>query len=318
MPTTATATATDTTAIERDLHIEASPETVYSYFTEPARVARWFGRRNEMDARPGGLLRLDFNGFDIMRGSFLELVPHSRIVFTWGWESLNADALQPGGSRVEITLTPKDGGTDLHLVHSDLPAHDAGAHGMGWDYGLERLVAAINGAPITTMLGGKESLTNAEELAGQLNTLLIEAATLISTCPEERWTVSPASGDTRPANVIADHIAGHVSLVSLATAIATETDSPIAKLTAEQLEANNAHHREKAAAVSRDEVLRRIRTDGPKAVDALKALDDAGLARAAPMAFADGASVPAAAIVDGPILNDIRDHIASLRAAIGA
>ena len=39
------------------------------------------------------------------RGTFVELVPHSRIVFTFGWEG-DDQPVPPGSSTVEVTLTP--------------------------------------------------------------------------------------------------------------------------------------------------------------------------------------------------------------------
>src|SRR5512135_861972 len=98
-----TSTITDTNAIEREVRIAARPETVYAFFTDPAKIVQWLGRRAEIEAHAGGLVRIDYNGFDIMRGAFVELVPYSRVVFTWGWETLG-DEVQPGQSTVTVTL----------------------------------------------------------------------------------------------------------------------------------------------------------------------------------------------------------------------
>lgn len=88
--------------------------------------------------RPGGTCRVNCNGNDIARGEFVELVPHSRVVFNWGWEG-EGHPIPPGTTTVEITLTPKGDGNQVRLVHRDLPAAAVGDHGAGWDHFLERL-----------------------------------------------------------------------------------------------------------------------------------------------------------------------------------
>lgn len=130
---------------ERELRIDAQAETVFAAFTDPARMQQWMGRSAELDPRPGGLFRVDVNGNDIARGEYVEVVPHTRIVFTWGWES-PGHPLPPGASRVEITLTPDGEGTLLRMVHSGFPnAELAGRHSEGWDHYLGRLAEAAAG-----------------------------------------------------------------------------------------------------------------------------------------------------------------------------
>ena len=99
-----TPTATDPTTIEREVRIAARPETVFPYFVDPARITRWMGRTAELDPRPGGRFRIDYNGEDIASGEYLEVDPPRRVVFTWGWEA-PGDPLPPGGSTVAMELT---------------------------------------------------------------------------------------------------------------------------------------------------------------------------------------------------------------------
>ncbi|GII93770.1 SRPBCC family protein [Sinosporangium siamense] len=127
--------------IEQALWIRARPETVWRHFTDPARLARWWGEA-EVDPRPGGelVVRMREGPRPIMRGRFVELVPHERIVFTFGWEATpGAPAIPPGTSRVEITLTPDGDGVRLTLRHSGLPFSLEGETGEGWRHMLGRL-----------------------------------------------------------------------------------------------------------------------------------------------------------------------------------
>lgn len=132
----------DSGALERDLFVAATPDIVFAHFVDPERIARWMGRTVEFDARPGGAWRIDYNGTDIARGEVVEIDPPRRLVYTWGWEA-PGEAVGPGGSTVEVTLTPEAGGTRLRLRHSGLPEGEVAGHAQGWDQFLPSLGAAV-------------------------------------------------------------------------------------------------------------------------------------------------------------------------------
>ena len=75
-----------TRAVEREIRIAAAPDVVFEFFVDPAKMLRWKGTTAELDPRPGGLYRVNVTGREVTRGEYVEIVPHSRIVFTWGWE----------------------------------------------------------------------------------------------------------------------------------------------------------------------------------------------------------------------------------------
>jgi uncharacterized protein YndB with AHSA1/START domain len=127
--------------IQQTLWMDARPETVWRYFTDPARLARWWGQA-ELDVRPGGILRVSMQEGPrpVMRGEFVELVPYERIVFTFGWEATPAAPdIPPGSTRVEVTLTEDDGGTTLTLQHIGLPPALGTETGDGWAHVLDLL-----------------------------------------------------------------------------------------------------------------------------------------------------------------------------------
>ena len=138
-PEMAIADPPETPGIDRELTIAARPETVFAYLVEPDKMVRWMGRTAELDPRPGGLYRIDYNGSDIVRGEFLEVDPPRRVVFSWGWEEPGSST-PPGSSTVEVTLTPVDGGTRLTLRHTGLGADEIDGHAVGWDQFLPTLV----------------------------------------------------------------------------------------------------------------------------------------------------------------------------------
>ena len=134
------------TTFTRELHINASRETVFSYFTDPAKMARWMGIEHRLDPVPGGALRIDMNGRNVAAGRFVEVEPPARVVFTWGWEA--SEEMPPGSSTVEVRLTADGDATILDFVHRDLTPEQAARHGEGWDHFLARLgVAAAGGDP---------------------------------------------------------------------------------------------------------------------------------------------------------------------------
>ncbi len=132
--------ATGTDAIVREVRIAARPETVFPFLTDPEKMCRWMGVAATLDPRPGGVFRCDVTGKNVARGEFVEVVPTSRVVFTWGWEG--GEAVPPGASTVEIALEPDGDGTIVRLTHRGLPAGSLAAHTEGWNHYLQRLVTA--------------------------------------------------------------------------------------------------------------------------------------------------------------------------------
>ena len=140
-------TSTHSDVVEREVRIAARPETIFLFFVEPEKMMRWKGISAELDPRPGGIYRVDVTGRDIARGEYVEVTPHSRVVFTWGWEGEH-HPVPPGSSTVEITLTPDGDGTIVRLRHFDLPTEAQELHGQGWDHYMERLaIAGAGGDP---------------------------------------------------------------------------------------------------------------------------------------------------------------------------
>src|SRR5688500_7356014 len=104
-------------AVEREVRIAASPEVVFDFFIDPAKKVLWKGSQAALDPRPGGMYRVHVTNRDIARGEYVEIVPHSRVVFTWGWEE---GPVPPGSTTVEVTLTPDGDGTIVRLRHLGL------------------------------------------------------------------------------------------------------------------------------------------------------------------------------------------------------
>jgi uncharacterized protein YndB with AHSA1/START domain len=146
VPETPSATKT----FEHEIRIDAPPEAVFGYFTDPMKMVRWMGNEATLDPRPGGICRVNMIreiGEAAAIGEFVEVVPYSRVVFTWGWEQ-GLFGVPPASTRVEVSLVPDGSGTLVRLVHSELPEEAVEAHEAGWSHYLKRLsVAAAGGDP---------------------------------------------------------------------------------------------------------------------------------------------------------------------------
>ena len=137
---------TDTVVIER--RINARPEVVFSFFTTRDRWLQWKGIDGTIEAAPGGTFRVKVTGDDtIAAGTFFVVDPHSRIVFSWGWEG-EGQPVPPGSSIVEVTFEPDGDQTLLRLTHRDLPPDARAPHSAGWNHYLDRLaIRAADGDP---------------------------------------------------------------------------------------------------------------------------------------------------------------------------
>jgi len=137
---------TTETAVEREVEIGTSPETVWEFLVDPGKLPRWFGSGHAtLDPRPGGQYRVDGIVGNIANGEFVELDPPRRLVHTFGWEPKGGveNPVPPGSSTIEIELEPSGDGTLLKFRHYGLPDADAvRQHSFGWDHYLARLVIA--------------------------------------------------------------------------------------------------------------------------------------------------------------------------------
>jgi uncharacterized protein YndB with AHSA1/START domain len=133
----------DADVIEMTVRIRARPETVWRFWTDPVRLCEWWGAAADLEPTPGGACVVEMGGGGVMRGTYVELVPHERIVFTFGWDPTEgAPEVPPGSSVVEITLTADGDDTVLTLRHGGLPPAAEAGHRSGWEHFLPSLAAA--------------------------------------------------------------------------------------------------------------------------------------------------------------------------------
>jgi uncharacterized protein YndB with AHSA1/START domain len=135
-----------TETLDRTISICARRETVFRYFTDSARFARWWGEGSQIDARKGGAVLIRFPGGNpIVRGKVLEVDPPRRIEFTYLLEgAAQGGAKEPGDSLVTITLDETEQGTRLHLRHAFASAKLRDQHVQGWRHQLAVFSKVVN------------------------------------------------------------------------------------------------------------------------------------------------------------------------------
>ena len=127
--------------LARVVTIAAAPETVFSFFTDSARWARWWGAGSTIEPRPGGrMLIRHANGIEVA-GEVLSVEPPRTIVFTYGFVS--GTPIPVGGSRVTIELQPVESGTQLRLAHDFVEEIARDHHIQGWRYQLALFANAV-------------------------------------------------------------------------------------------------------------------------------------------------------------------------------
>ncbi len=135
---------------------DAPRELVFKAWTDPKRVAQWWGPQGftnpvcELDARPGGAIRIHMRGPDgtvyPMTGVYREVIEPERLVFT------SAALDEKGNPMFEVLTTvtfAEQGGKTKQILRARVIKSTAQAApylaGMeaGWTQSLERLSAFV-------------------------------------------------------------------------------------------------------------------------------------------------------------------------------
>jgi uncharacterized protein YndB with AHSA1/START domain len=132
-----------TDRVHQETLIDADAATIFAYLTDADRLVRWMGVSATLEPHPGGLYLVDIGTARVVRGEFKEVVPVSRLAYSFGWD--RSDELPPGSSLVEIDLIPQGNGTLVRMTHSGLPSELVPAHVEGWRHYHRRLAIAATG-----------------------------------------------------------------------------------------------------------------------------------------------------------------------------
>lgn len=146
-------------SIERELHIDASPEVVFEVLSSPEHIREWWSADTAFEPVAGATARLTWTDEDTGRQqsapfTVVEADPPRMFSFRWTYDETETETAGPGNSLlVTFELVPTDKGTTVRFRESGyrergweaavLEAH-YDDHRQGWDFYLPRLVATAD------------------------------------------------------------------------------------------------------------------------------------------------------------------------------
>jgi glutathione S-transferase len=156
----------------------------------------------EIDPRVGGRYRLTMlhrtGEASTVNGTYEEIAPPDRIVFTWKWETEPMGALPE--TLVTVTFAERQGEqgaeTEVQLLHSGFPAPEARqAHDAGWQGCLNKL------ADLTDVRGTAASLS----LIGDSRSSYVRTARMALAEKGLKYTYDPAAPHSPPVDAISPY-----------------------------------------------------------------------------------------------------------------
>ena len=127
---------------------DAPRELVFKAWTDKQHAMMWWGPKHhpatqvDMDVKPGGrwrhCLKSVETGKDLWHGgSFREVVPPERLVFTFAWEESGERGLD---TLVTVTFEDLVGKTRMTMHQTPFQSHgERDGHGEGWSSAFDRL-----------------------------------------------------------------------------------------------------------------------------------------------------------------------------------
>jgi uncharacterized protein YndB with AHSA1/START domain len=144
-------------SIERELHIDASPEVVFEVLSSPEHIRGWWSAETDVEPVPGTASRFTWTDEDTGREqsapiTVVEVDPPRTFSFRWTHDE--GEVAGPGNSLlVTFELVPAGEGTTVRFRETGYRERGWEAavleaqyndHRQGWDFYLPRLADAAN------------------------------------------------------------------------------------------------------------------------------------------------------------------------------
>jgi uncharacterized protein YndB with AHSA1/START domain len=143
-------------SIEREIHVEATPEVVYEVVSKPEHIREWWPDEAELEPRPGAIGALSFGDGSgaiahVAPLTVVEADPPQRFSFRWVYDEGEA-ATSANSLLVTFELIPSGAGTLLRFSETGFREKGWEAavleeqyreHVTGWDFFLPRLVSYV-------------------------------------------------------------------------------------------------------------------------------------------------------------------------------
>lgn len=113
-------------SIEREIHVEASPEVVYEVVSRPEHISQWWSDGAELDPAPGAVGALIWDDrADAVPITVVKADPPMLFAFRWTYPDGKVDD-DAASLLVTFELTPSGTGTTIKLT-------ETGFREMGWE-----------------------------------------------------------------------------------------------------------------------------------------------------------------------------------------
>lgn len=143
-------------SIEREIHIDATPEVVYEVVSRPEHLREWWPDEAEFEPVPGATGVISFGDratpdAQVVPLTVIEADPPRRFSFRWVYDE-KAAAAPADSLLVTFELIPSGAGTLLRFTETGFREKGWEAavleeqyrrHVTGWDHFLPRLVAYV-------------------------------------------------------------------------------------------------------------------------------------------------------------------------------
>jgi uncharacterized protein YndB with AHSA1/START domain len=145
-----------TRTFEHTLTVDRPRAEVFRALTDADELKRWWITDGTSDPRAGGRYRYEWKMADpandhVQEGAYDDVVDGERIAYPWSG---------PGGdSRVTVTLSERDGATQVSLVHEGIAEDDQfERYEQGWTAFLANLKSVLEGGPDNRAAMGVQTL----------------------------------------------------------------------------------------------------------------------------------------------------------------
>jgi uncharacterized protein YndB with AHSA1/START domain len=155
-----------TTKTAEDLKLEikrlinAPRERVFQAGTDPEQLKKWFGPNEDyivplakVDLRAGGKYRIQMKNpdgeFHTAVGTYREVKPPERLVFTWAWEKDGSESdfgeVEPTEMLIVLEFHARGEDTELVLTQTQFASVESrDRHEQGWNGCLDKLEKLFN------------------------------------------------------------------------------------------------------------------------------------------------------------------------------
>lgn len=112
-------------SIEREIHVDASPEVAFEVVSRPEHIAQWWSDDASVEATPGAVGELVWGDrAEVVPITVVKAEPPRLFAFRWGYADGKVDD-DAASLLVTFELTPSGTGTRIRLT-------EAGFREMGW------------------------------------------------------------------------------------------------------------------------------------------------------------------------------------------